>query len=615
MRASGHFKLVAVAVLILATWAFAQGKPKVAVYVTSGSDKSMAAKMLSAFGGHKIVGNGLAKAISATGKCDAVNLTGDITKGYGATVDETQAAAIGRQFGVQYLCIVVIRDVKGKAFNLAIGVADVANGKRIAVAGSAINLSDGPGTLKAMGTVALELTTGIASNILLGSSGGGTGAGPAPAGQQIQPSSPAQTAIPVHERPFIAVYVRGNMKDEDLKSAFATELLLALAKNGRYRAINANNKFIAEVNGEITGQNGNSPSDSQIAQTGNDAKADFVCVVDVKPVLDGFQIVSRVIGVKNADVVEIGNATGKITTTEEFLNMIGKIVESMTVTNTELIKPVQPIQQVSPIQSIQQVRPAAPIPQTIPEQPVQVQQAKETKPDYSQAATVNKNIESDMVFVQGGTFTMGCTAEQGSDCASGEKPAHKVTVNDFYLYKFEVTQTLWRKVMDSNPSKFTGYANLPVEQVSWEDVYMFIRMLNTKTGRKYRLPTEAEWEYAARGGNKSRGYKYSGSNTVDDVAWNYTNSIQRTHPVGAKQPNELGLYDMSGNVLEWVGDFYGSYTPSNETNTQGLLTGATRVFRGGSWFHGAASSRVSFRGGVPPDHRSYSLGFRLACDP
>ena len=217
----------------------------------------------------------------------------------------------------------------------------------------------------------------------------------------------------------------------------------------------------------------------------------------------------------------------------------------------------------------------------------------------------------DMAYVKGGTFTMGATAEQGSDAYDWEKPTHSVTVSDFYIGKYEVTQAQWKAVMGSNPSRWKG-DNLPVENVSWNDIQEFIQKLNAQTGKKFRLPTEAEWEYAARGGNQSKGYKYSGSNSIGDVAWYYDNSSSKTHPVGQKTPNELGIYDMSGNVWEWCGDWYGSYSSSSQTNPTGPSSGSFRVLRGGSWSYIAGSCRVSRRS-YDPDYRSDNYGFRLAC--
>ncbi len=217
-----------------------------------------------------------------------------------------------------------------------------------------------------------------------------------------------------------------------------------------------------------------------------------------------------------------------------------------------------------------------------------------------------------LIPIKGGAFIMGCTDEQGSDCDTDEKPSHRVTLSDFQLGKYEVTQAQWNKIMGSNPSKFSNCDECPVEQVSWDDIQAFLRKLNSQTGKNYRLPTEAEWEYAARGGNKSAGYKYAGSNTIGDVAWFTENAGSKTHPVGGKRANELGLYDMSGNVWEWCQDWKGDYSSGSQANPSGAGTGSSRVIRGGSWGYPAGYCRVSRRGYDAPTRRYYSLGFRLA---
>ena len=223
-----------------------------------------------------------------------------------------------------------------------------------------------------------------------------------------------------------------------------------------------------------------------------------------------------------------------------------------------------------------------------------------------------KGVSFNMVRVEGGTFTMGATSEQGSDAESDEKPTHQVTLSTYSIGETEVTQALWQAVMGSNPSEYKG-TQKPVEQVSWNDCQEFIQKLNQLTGRRFRLPTEAEWEYAARGGSKSRGYKYSGSNNIDDVAWYTTTTNDKgTRNVKTKQANELGLYDMSGNVWEWCQDRYGSYRRRSQTNPDGPSSGSRRVFRGGSWINLARFCRVAYRPYFTPDRRSYYLGLRLA---
>ena len=220
-----------------------------------------------------------------------------------------------------------------------------------------------------------------------------------------------------------------------------------------------------------------------------------------------------------------------------------------------------------------------------------------------------------MVPVMGGNFRMGGTAEQGSDAESDEKPVHNVTLNSYYIGQTEVTQAQWISVMGSNPHPFIWKGdNLPAEGVSWNDCQTFITKLNQLTGQKFRLPTEAEWEYAARGGKQSKGYKYSGSNTLNNVAWYDSNGGIETHPVATKQANELGLYDMSGNVWERCQDWYDEnyYKKSPSNNPTGPSSGSCRVYRGGSWYGSAGRCRVSGRNHSTPSIASSILGFRLA---
>lgn len=221
------------------------------------------------------------------------------------------------------------------------------------------------------------------------------------------------------------------------------------------------------------------------------------------------------------------------------------------------------------------------------------------------------DVTFEMIPVDGGTFTMGGTSEQGSDAKSDDKPIHRVRLSSYYIGKTEVTQALWQALMGVNPSYFKS-DNLPVETVSWKDCQEFIHKLNSYTGRNFRLPTEAEWEFAARGGKNSLSFKYSGSSSIGDVAWYRENSDRNTHSVGTKQPNELGIYDMSGNVWEWCSDWYGSYDSASLTNPVGPKRGSSRVFRGGCWIDDARYCHVSARYRYSPDFCSRDLGLRLA---
>ncbi|GHT44902.1 hypothetical protein AGMMS49965_21350 [Bacteroidia bacterium] len=245
----------------------------------------------------------------------------------------------------------------------------------------------------------------------------------------------------------------------------------------------------------------------------------------------------------------------------------------------------------------------------------------ELSPEEFEELTGNSTAtgtELEMVTVAGGTFTMGATAEQGIDYDSDEHPTHSVTLSSYAIGKYEVTQKLWWDVMGSWPgtAPSTTYGkgdNYPMYNVSYGDIQSFLTALNTKTSKNYRLPTEAEWEYAARGGDKSKGYKYSGSNTIGAVAWFAGNSDYKVNIVGTKSPNELGVYDMSGNVWEWCRDWYGSdyISSSSQTNPTGAVSGSDRVLRGGSWYGNAASCRVSDRSYYAPSFRNDGIGFRL----
>ena len=245
---------------------------------------------------------------------------------------------------------------------------------------------------------------------------------------------------------------------------------------------------------------------------------------------------------------------------------------------------------------------------------VEEELAKITEASYSKGILTVNGIKYNMVRVEGCTFRMGATSEQDCDAYDIEEPVHSVTLSSYYIGKTEVTQALWKAVMGSSPSDTSTLKvdNLPVERVSWNDCQEFIRKLNALTGQNFRLPTEAEWEFACRGGNNSRGYKYSGSNYIDNVAWYWDNSGKKTHPVATKLPNELGIYDMSGNVWEWCSDWYDKYSSGAQANPKGPESGSCRVFRGGGWGSYAGYCRSSNRGYNTPTHRHDRLGLRLA---
>lgn len=250
------------------------------------------------------------------------------------------------------------------------------------------------------------------------------------------------------------------------------------------------------------------------------------------------------------------------------------------------------------------------------------QPAPAANQDFTETAW---GVNMKMIWVEGGDFLMGCTSEQGN-CEGDEQNLRRVTVDGFYIGMLEVTQAQWEKVVgtsiyqqkskaggDSTPGAGPDY---PMYYVSWDEAMEFCRLLSNKTGRTYTLPTEAQWEYAARGGNKNEGAKYAGSNMIDAVAWYTDNSGSSTHIVGSKRANALGIYDMSGNVFEWCKDWYASSYVSYDTNNPvGPSSESLRVMRGGSWYYAAFNCRVANRGGRFPGNRYYYLGFRVVCLP
>jgi len=376
----------------------------------------------------------------------------------------------------------------------------------------------------------------------------------------------------------IAVYVTGDLKDNE-KKVVNTEMLDALVKNKRYTAVERSDVFLAKVAEEHKKQRGGSVDDKQISELGKQFGVQFVCVADVTKVKDSYLVSARIIDVETAQVDKMGKAYSHLESEDDLKDVSERVVTSM----------------------------------------------------FGDGIT-----DVEMVFVKGGSFVMGCNGES-NDCIVTEKPTQKVTVDDFYIGKYEVTQKLWKHVMGGVRSIFGGDDMLPVFGESWNDVQTFIARLSAITGKSYRLPTEAEWEYAARGGTASRGYKYAGSNNIEDVAWyyvnsgnkvlidystetvdrdNYVNTVisneNRVHPVGTKQPNELGIHDMSGNVYEWVSDWHDHYSYHDKINPKGPSSGTKRVYRGGNYNSNSRSSRVFYRLGGDPDKKNMPPGFRLA---
>ena len=260
----------------------------------------------------------------------------------------------------------------------------------------------------------------------------------------------------------------------------------------------------------------------------------------------------------------------------------------------------QPVQEPAYQQPVQETAYQQPAPQPAP------QPAAPAVPDtgFYDGRLVIKGIEYPMVYVAGGTFTMG------NDLFSDQKPSHQVTLTGYYIGKFEVSQALWVAVMGNNPCPVEDDA-LPVESISWEECQQFVKILSDMTGKQVNLPTEAQWEFAAKGGNFSKGYEFSGSDNHGEVAWNGSNSGGESHKMGLLKPNELGLHDMSGNVMEWCADYYGTYNAEPQTNPTGPAEGYTRVVRGGCWHNTYVFGKVDYRSNVHQSSKSGNLGFRI----
>lgn len=361
----------------------------------------------------------------------------------------------------------------------------------------------------------------------------------------------------------------------------------AIVKRGEYVAVERTAQFLAELNKEQGFQRTGAVDDSQISRLGKNMGVQMVCAVKVGSIGNQLFISARLVDVETAALKSTARPVRFDQTNWEDMENACEAVTASMFGGRNPYSGGQSGRQGQGVGTLSRTHPAEP----------------------------------EMVYVQGGTFLMGCTAEQGT-CDGDESPNHLVTVSDFYIGKYEVTQAQWRAVMGTSirqqrdkgdsgwPIRGEG-DNYPMYYVSWDEVQEFISRLNTLTGKRYRLPTEAEWEYAARGGNKSGNYRYSGSNFLEQVAWFSSNSGDSTHPVGTKSPNELGIYDMSGNVWEWCYDWYGGYGSASQNNPTGPASGSNRVGRGGSWYCGSSICRVANRDFSTPSNRGNILGFRL----
>ena len=403
------------------------------------------------------------------------------------------------------------------------------------------------------------------------------------------------------QRLKLAVYATGNV-DNLLKNIAQNNASTELVNCGRYQMIERSAEFLRFVSEEQNYQRSGAVDDNQIAELGKQYGADCVCVVDITHVDSYLYVATRMIDVTLSTSQRAGDAENtNYSSPVDLRKTVTAAVEKMEGINTGNSYPPAYNNNGNGNSYYGNNAPGQ---------------------NYTENAF---GINMKMVYVEGGSYNMGCTGEQGGDCDDDEKTVRYVTVSDFYIGQFEITQAQWQAVMGTSvyqqQSKAGGSStygtgnDYPMYYVSWEEAKEFCRRLSQQTGKTYRLPTEAEWEYAARGGKKTQNSKYAGGFLLDYVGWHTSNSGGKTHAVGTKNANELGIYDMSGNVWEWCEDWYGDYRSYDTDNPTGASSGSYRVLRGGGWDYDASSCRVSYRGGDSPGNRYDNFGFRVVCLP
>ena len=563
-----------------------------------------------------------------------------------------QAKAAGSALGVDYLCLIDISDVNNQHYTVDIQVVDAVDGSILGRLGTEGYQNNIPGSMLTMQNVAREVVSAIsqadapraedrarvaAEEARLAAEAEAQKAAEEAEAQNAveEPAEPAQepaaetaqepadvalepveaaqvSTVEAREsaaeaeaapkpspdpnvppadsvKPRMAVYVTGtgDVELEAMRVIVGSALAKAVKDAGKYSAKNLPFSVLNQHGFTLDG----SASGKQVTAVGKEFGVQYMCIVETGGASGG----SLNLNARLADAAT-GETAASAAAHVADMEDVGQIMHAAQKIAQELSR-----YEARPAVSGKAVSAAAVEP---------VKAARDTTPTPVSAVTGGADA-IEMAFVRGGTFTMGCTAEQSDRCFGNEKPARIVTLNNFYIGKYEITQKQWVEVMGTNPSHFKG-DNLPVENITWFEAQEFISKLDSRTGKKYRLPTEAEWEYAARGGAGSRFYMYAGSNNIDDVAWYDDNSDGKTQQIGGKAPNELGLYDMSGNVNEWVSDWLGPYGSSGEMNPAGPGYGNYRVIRGGIWSDGARYCRVSSRISAGPDFKGGNLGFRLA---
>lgn len=388
----------------------------------------------------------------------------------------------------------------------------------------------------------------------------------------------------------VAVYIVG--EKNEINKILGDQLVSAFARSGDYIAVERTESFLQEIGKEQAYSYSGAVNDSELSAIGKQLGVQLICVVEVSDVFNEKYISTRLIDVNTAQVIKTASAASPLKSMTDLMNVSSAIISDLLNTQQK----------------------------SFDEQPYI--NTNRIRNDYTEQSW---DIGMKMIWVEGGDFYMGCTNEQ-SNCDDDEKTVRHVTIDGFYIGMFEVSQSQWEKVVGTTISQQKSKAkggklfgtgpDYPMYYVSWDEAMEFCRLLSNKTGKTYTLPTEAQWEYAARGGNKADGTLYSGSNIADIVAWYNKNCDVSSHQCGAKRANSLGIYDMSGNVWEWCKDWYdASYDKYDLKNPQGPSTGEYRVARGGGWCCSVNYCQVAHRHAGTPDARDNVLGFRVVCIP
>lgn len=543
-------KLLLILLSAVALTAFAQQKPRIAVYMTGDDpmNEIIANRLMASFisSGKYMPVERSAAFLDAVSKEHAYERTGE--------VDDEQIAELGKQFGIKYLCVVSVVDVWNNEKYITSRILDVTSAEVIGSCSSNGSIADGGALMTALDDLSEKL------------------------GSALEYSKNENTQK-------VAVYV-SKTGNKDVDIILGDQLVAGFARSGEYVAVERTNAFLKQIQKETGYQQTGAVDDEDLIRLGEKFGVKYVCVAKTIPWGGSYFISSRLIDVKTSEVPKMYNAENKVMkNSRDVLAVAEEIANNLSGGSSK--------------SSLGQ--------------------------DFTEPAW---GINMKMIWVEGGEFMMGCTSEQGGDCGDNEKNVRRVTVDGFYIGMLEVTQSQWEKVMGTSvyqqrdkadsslPMKGVG-PDYPIYYVSWEEATEFCRLLSNKTGNTYTLPTEAQWEYAARGGKKNEGTKYAGSNMIDAVAWyGGENSGSSTHPCGTKRANALGIYDMSGNVLEWCKDWYSSsYTIYDTNNPTGASSGSYRVGRGGSWNYIARACRVADRIGFSPGDRNYFLGFRVVLLP